>query len=83
MESTYILTKLLLVTYIIIIFYAVVQLNFSVGELEITEGGDLPSALSIVKTGQNEANITFRVFVYPADGSPSEGSGIYMHAPGK
>ena len=29
----------------------------------IDEGGDLPSQLSIVKTGQNSMNISFRVTV--------------------
>ena len=41
--------------------------------LEIYEGDDLPSMLSIVKTGQNEPNISFRVFVNAGDGSPDEG----------
>lgn len=37
---------------------AVVHFNFSTPELVISEGGDLPSQLSIVKTGQHQGNIT-------------------------
>ena len=35
-----------------------VQFNFSTSQLVISEGGDLPSQLSIVKTGQHQGNIT-------------------------
>ena len=41
--------------------------------LKIDEGDDLPSMLSIVKTGQNEPNISFRVFVNAGDGNPVQG----------
>ena len=37
---------------------AAVQFNFSTSQLVISEGGDLPSQLSIVKTGQHQGNIT-------------------------
>ena len=41
--------------------------NFSTSELGISEGGDLPSQLSIVKTGVQEEgrNISLRVNVIP------------------
>ena len=42
----------------IFIVAASVQFNFSTPELAISEGGDLPSQLSIVKTGQHQGNIT-------------------------
>ena len=35
-----------------------VQFNFSRSELAISERGNLPSQLSIVKTGQHQGNIT-------------------------
>ena len=53
--------------------YSVVQFNFSHLRLDINEGDDLPSMLSIVKTGQNEPIISFQVFVYAGDGSPEPG----------
>ena len=37
---------------------AAVQFNFSTSQLVISEGGDLPGQLSIVKTGQHQGNIT-------------------------
>ena len=40
---------------------AVVQFNFSIHQLAISEGGDLPSQLSIVKTGQHQGNITVSI----------------------
>ena len=46
-----------------------VQFNFSTPGLRIREDEDLPSRLSIVKIGQNEPDISFRVDIAP--GSPS------------
>ena len=46
------------ITVIIIQNAAAVQFNFSTSQLVISEGGDLPSQLSIVKTGQHQGNIT-------------------------
>ena len=50
-----------------------VQFSFSTSELPISEGEDLPSQLSILKTGQNEADISFQVIVMP--GTAQEGTG--------
>ena len=44
---------------------AAVQFNFSASEVEISEGGNLPSQLSIVKTGEHQGNISIRVRVTP------------------
>ena len=38
-----------------------IHFNFSTPELAISEGGDLPSQLSIVKTGQHQGSITVDV----------------------
>ena len=48
------------------------QFNFSTASISIREDEDLPSRLSIVKTGLIEPNITFQVYVYPGEGSPNE-----------
>ena len=48
------------------------QFNFSRADLSIEEGEDLPSHISIIKTGQNEPIISFQVFVYPVEGGPDE-----------
>ena len=53
---------------IIVITFLEVQFNFSTNLLMITEGGDLPSMLSIVKTGQNEPDISFQVTI--TEGTP-------------
>ena len=47
------------------LYTGAVQFNFSTSELGISEGGDLPSQLSIVKTGVQEegTSITLRVQV--------------------
>ena len=49
-----------------------VTFNFSRADLSIREGEDLPSRISIVKTGQNEPTISFQVFVYSVEGGPDE-----------
>ena len=43
--------------------FVVVQFNFSTPLVVISEGEDLPSRLSIVKSGQNEPNISFQVTI--------------------
>ena len=48
------------------------KFNFSRADLSIRESEDLPSLISIVKTGQNEPIISFQVFVYPVEGGPDE-----------
>ena len=49
-----------------------VKFNFSTADLSIRESEDLPSQISIVKTGENEPTISFQVFVYPVEGDPDE-----------
>ena len=49
-----------------------VKFNFSRADLSIRESEDLPSQISIVKTGENEPTISFQVFVYPVEGDPDE-----------
>ena len=54
------------------ILYTVVKFNFSRADFSIREDEDLPSQLSIVKTGQIEPNISFQVYVYPVEEGPDE-----------
>jgi hypothetical protein len=49
-----------------------VTFNFSRADVSIREDEDLPSRLSILKTGQTEPTISFQVFVYAAEGGPDE-----------
>ena len=55
---------------------AVVQFKFSSSDVANSEGGDLPSQLSILKIGQNDVNITFQVLIIP--GTAQEGTGSYI-----
>ena len=52
---------------------AVVQFKFDSSDVAISEGEDPPSQLSILKTGENDMNITFQVLVMP--GTAEEGTG--------
>ena len=55
------------------VYAAAVQFNFSTSELTISEGGDLPSQLSIIKNGRQEMmNINFRVLVIPGVDTPNQ-----------
>ena len=49
---------------------AAVQFNFSTSVVEISEGDDLPSLLSIIKTGEHQGNINIQVMVTPV--TPNE-----------
>ena len=44
----------------------------------ITEGGDLPSMLSIIKYGQNEPDISFRVTITEATPLNEMGNNYYL-----
>ena len=57
--------SIIIITIMHYFMYAVVQFNFSTSELVIGENGNLQNELSIVKTGQQEHNISFRVFLTP------------------
>ena len=59
---------------------AAVQFNFSTNQLAISEGGDLPSQLFIVKAGQHQENITVNVSLtstVPNDGG-KYASSVYL-----
>ena len=58
--------------YSLLLPFVVVQFNFSAPLVEISEGEDLPSRLSIVKNGQNEPNISFQVTITPGTSGLNE-----------
>ena len=60
----------------LIFFAAAVQFNFSTSIVTIGENGNLPSELSIVKTGQNEMDISFRVNVNPGTARETNGKSL-------
>ena len=69
-------TDINLSVYSILTIIAVVQFTFNTNQLAISEGGDLPNEVSILKIGQNEMTISFQVRVIP--GTASDPSGIII-----
>lgn len=59
-----------------ILTIGVVQFTFNTNQLAISEGGDLPNEVSILKIGQNEMTISFQVRVIP--GTAFDPSGIVI-----
>ena len=59
---------------------AVIQFNFNTSELVISEGGNLLSQLSIVKTGQHQGNITVDIEVTAT--VPNDGGKYALHVVG-
>ena len=56
------------------IYCLAVQFKLNSAALAISEGGDLPSQLSILKMGQNEADISFPVLVIPGTAEEDTGT---------
>ena len=52
---------------------AIVQFSFNRPNLAISEGGDLSSQLSILKSGENNQTIAFQVHVIPGTARENEG----------
>ena len=52
------------------------KFKFNTPKVEISESGNLPSQLSILKVGHNEQDIAFKVTVI--SGSAHKNSGIYI-----
>ena len=55
-------------------YYTAVQFSFNKAEVAISEGGDLPSQISILKSGEINGTISFRVSVISGTATENEGT---------